>query len=216
MSRRSGRVAGVVHRSKKVNLDPPVLVSVERREGASLDTFSQPVVQSGYSGIRRSLDSLLAAGFLGRLFLASLPADEPNESAYSVLCEVFESLNRGIDARIAGLWGQQKLLDCLGLTPQLHACVECGAGEVVAFSAVEGGVLCAHCLGGGERMRLTSSELSLAKVLSALPLQELSVDLLDPEGVRLAGRIYKAQFQVHLDLSADYFKRVLPRRRVKE
>ena len=72
--------------------------------------------------------------------------------------------------------------------------------------------MCAGCLGQSESIRLSDSELSLARVLSLIPLQELSADLLDPEGVRLAGRIYKAQFQVHLELSSDYFKRVLPRR----
>lgn len=216
MSRRSGRVSGIVYRSKKVSLDPPVLASLERRKGATLDTFSQPVVQAGYSGIRRSLDSLLAAGFLGRLFLASLPSDGPNESAFLALCDIFESLNRGLDARIAGLWGQQKLLGCLGLAPQLHACVECEEEKVVGFSALEGGVLCAGCLGQNEAIRLSGPELSLAKVLSVIPLQGLSEDLLDPEGVRLAGRIYKAQFQVHLELSSDYFKRVLPRRGEKQ
>ena len=158
------------------------------------------------------MDSLLAAGFLGRLFLASLPSDEPNEPAFASLCEVFDSLNRGIDARIAGLWGQQRLLSCLGLAPQLYSCVECEEKNVVGFSALEGGVLCAGCLGRGENIRLSEPELSLARVLSVLPLQQLSVELLDPEGVSLAGRIYKAQFQTHLDLSADYFKRVLPKR----
>ena len=63
---------------------------------------------------------------------------------------------------------------------------------------------------------MSGPELSLAKVLSVIPLQGLSEDLLDPEGVRLAGRIYKAQFQVHLELSSDYFKRVLPRRGEKQ
>ncbi|MCA9777867.1 MAG: DNA repair protein RecO [Candidatus Eremiobacteraeota bacterium] len=211
LSRCAGRVAGVLRRSSRSILDPPVLVHLVRREGPGLDTFSQPVVQTGYSGIRRNLDSMLVAGFLGRLYLASLPQDEPNETVFEALCQVYEALGEGVDARACGLWGQSKLLDCLGLAPQLRGCVLCGLEPVFGFSAADGGVLCRSCF-QGNGFRVVEAELSLARLLRLASLRQVSSELLDPDAVRVAGKIYKAQFQTHLELSADYFKRVLPRK----
>ena len=164
-----------------------------------------------YSGLRRNLNSMLVAGFLGRLYLASVPQNESNEMVFEALCQVYDALSEGADARVCGLWGQNKLLDCLGLAPQLRGCVRCGSEPVFGFSAADGGVLCGSCF-QGKGFRVVEAELSLARLLSLASLQQVSSELLEPDSVRVAGKIYKAQFQTHLELSADYFKRVLPRK----
>ncbi|MFA7478998.1 MAG: DNA repair protein RecO [Vulcanimicrobiota bacterium] len=211
LSRTSGRVAGVIHRSRSFVPDPPILVQASRRSGPSLDTFSQPLVLNAYPGLRSSLEAMLVAGFLGRLFLGSLPEAEPNEGAFELLSGIYQALARQADPRACGLWGQSRLLELLGLAPQIEVCVLCGSSDLVAFSALEGGVLCGACF-SDNGFRLPEGELGLLRRLRLDSWQEVLMGGLPPGEVRTAGRVFKSQLQVHLGLSDDYFKRVLPKR----
>jgi DNA repair protein RecO len=212
LSRASGRLAGVIHHSRhSASLDAPVLVRLSSKSGGSLESFSQPVILKSYMGMRKSLQALLTAGFLGRLFLACLPEREPDEPVYDLLCELYDALNEGAEARVCGLWGQDKLLLSLGIAPHLSDCVLCQKPEVVGFSATEGGVLCHGCY-KGNGLLVRRQDLVLCGLLRERSWADVSVSDLTSSGVRLAGLIYKAQFQAHLEIASDYFKRVLPPR----
>jgi DNA repair protein RecO len=216
LSRASGRLAGIYQYSRRgVSLDPPVLVQLRLRSGSNLETFSQPVVRRSYSGLRKSLQALMTAGFLGRLFLGCLPEREPDEQVFDLLCELFDALNDGVEPRVCGLWGQERLLQSLGLAPHLADCVQCQGGSLAGFSPADGGVMCKKCYEGAG-VALQERELALCRLLRESTLLEVPVSELEPAGVRLAGRIFKAQFQTHLDLASDYFRRVLPPQKVGE
>lgn len=153
----------------------------------------------------------MAAGFLGRLFLGCLPEREPNERVFELLCELYDALDDGVGARLCGLWGQERLLQELGVAPHLKDCVLCGQTGVVGFSATEGGVLCSDCY-RSSGIGFVERDMTLIRELRERSLREVSKEALTAGGIRLAGRIFKAQFQTYLELSPDYFKRVLPPR----
>lgn len=69
---------------------------------------------------------------------------------------------------------QLKLLHVVGIAPQLGACVRCGTTDaLVAFSAIDGGVLCAGCRTAGDAM-LDAEVHGAAVELMRVPLAELA------------------------------------------
>jgi DNA repair protein RecO len=152
----------------------------------------------------------MTAGFLGRLFLASLPERVSDESIFALLLELFEALGQDVPPEVCGLWGQARLLAELGLTPELGLCLGCQSAEVAGFSALEGGVLCSQCY-SGHGFALTDSALGLCRSLCCRELAEFEA-LPSPRDMLVAGRLLKDQFLAHAGLSASYFKRVLPQR----
>lgn len=213
LSRASGHLVGVVQSSRQTaSLDAPVCLLLKRQSGKSLERFSQPIVQRSYSSMRRSLEALLAAGFLGRLFMGCMPEREADESIYDLLSHLYDALDEGEDARVCGLWGQDRLLQALGLAPHLDDCVLCQKKEVVGFSALEGGVLCPDCY-DGKGMVVNGQVLQWCRRLREASLRKLAADEMVPSNVRAAGLIFKAQFQTHLELGSTFFKRVLPPRK---
>lgn len=111
---------------------------------------------------------------------------EPNEQLYHLLRNFLDLLDStaarsGADAAGDEPRGsallvafQLKLLHVVGIAPQLGACVRCGdTSAIVAFSAPDGGVLCAGCRTAGDAM--LDAEVHAASVeLMRVPMAELS------------------------------------------
>lgn len=209
--RESGRFCAVVS-GRRGGFDPPVLVQARLSAGSGLSALSQLVTLRGFGPLKRDLSRLLAAGFLGRLFLAAMPEGEPDPSVYALLESLFCALDEGACPRRCGLLGQARLLLILGVAPELDACVQCGGSGLVAFQVSEGGTVCRSCYSGGG-LSLVPAELTLARALLGASLEELEKVDLEPLQTRLAGRIFKAHFVTHLGLSVDLFRRVLPPQR---
>ena len=214
IARHSGRVSAVVKGARRQSssqvgiLEPPVLLQVRFRQGASLDTLAQPVLQNAFLSLRRDLSRLLVAGFLGRLFLASLPQRNPEPEALELLLHLFEALGEGVSPQLCGFWGQERLLTLLGLSPELDLCVNCGSERVSGFSSQDGGVLCDGCY-RGKGFALPLSSRAICKRLRFEKLEELELSL-SPRDTRAVGRLYKEHFQAHVGLAANIFKRVIP------
>lgn len=213
IGRSSGRLSAVVRGQRRAKgggglLEPPVLLQVSLRPASGLCSLSQPVLVNGFSTLRRELPSLLAAGFLSRLFMASLAERSSEPEVFELLRHLFLTLGQGVPPAICGLWGQERLLTILGLSPVLEACAECRAVSVAGFSAADGGVLCAGCY-RGNGFSLSLDALAFCRRLRESELREFSV-LPNPAVIRSAGRLYKEHFQEHLGLGDHLFRRVLP------
>lgn len=214
IGRESGRLSAIVKGSRGRGsagiLEPPVLLQVRFRQGSSLDTLAQPVLQNAFLPLRRDLSRLLVAGFLGRLFVASLPERVPEPEALDLLLHLFESLGQGVSPQLCGFWGQERLLELLGLSPELDCCVLCGSEQVSGFSGIDGGVLCGACY-RGQGFALSDSSRTICQQLRFGALLDLKM-IFSPADTRAIGRLYKEHFQAHLGLPAQFFKRVIPQK----
>lgn len=210
----SGRLTAVAKGARRKGsaisglLEPPVHLEVRFRKGRGLDLLSQPTLLDSYSRVKRSLPALMTAGFLSRLFLASLADNDGDSGPYYLLQGLLERLAEGVEPALLGLWGQDRLLLLLGVGPNFDCCSGCGSPDVQGYAAAEGGVLCAQCY-GGEGFALPSPALSFARFLRV---QELGGEFPELTNVskRALGRLYKEHFQMHVGVGASYFKRVLP------
>ncbi|MCW2955892.1 MAG: recO [Thermoleophilia bacterium] len=110
---------------------------------------------------------------------------EPNESMFHLLRNFLDLLDStagrvGGDAedderRGAALLAafQLKLLHVVGIAPQLAACVRCGdTTALVAYSAADGGVVCAGCRTAGDQL-LDAATHEAAVTLMRIPLAEV-------------------------------------------
>lgn len=150
---------------------------------------------------------LAAAGFLGRLFLSSVPEKAGQGELFSLLEALFFALNAEVSPVACGLWGQERLLSFLGVAPELDCCLLCGTLEVAGFSATDGGVLCGACY-RGSGFAVSAKTLEACRTVRDLPLGSGEVDSAVLSEV---GRIYKEQFQAHLGVPDSVFRRVMPR-----
>ena len=216
VGRVTGRFSAVVKgRSGAGGFEAPALLRVKLMPGQSgMGVLSGPVLQHSYSSLRRSLDALMVAGFLGRLFLAVLPERMTEEAVYELLEQAFASLDRGRSPVLLALWAQDRLLCVLGLGPHLNSCLGCDSLRIVGFSGVSGGLLCDSCY-SGSGFAMSSEALSVCRSLRFQALEEFCSLSLSPEAVRSLGRLYKEQFIHHLGLSPSLFRRVLPVRAVR-
>jgi len=175
--------------------------------------LSQPTLLNAYGPVKGRLDRLLTAGFLSRLFAAALPSGDGEEGGFLLLRRLFDALSIGVSPRLCGLWGQGELLQLLGYNPHFDGCVGCGANEWERFSALQGGLLCSRCE-PGDGFLIEEAAVRFGRAVQCTSLEELA-EPAERSAWRGLGLAYKAQFQVHLELPGDLFKRVLPHRQEK-
>jgi DNA repair protein RecO len=217
LGREGGRFSAVVKGSRGGKsrlaglLEPPVELEGSIRAGASLEALSHLQLRRAFAPLRQHLEALLAAGFLCRLFLESLPDRSPAEGVYDLLGDLLEALSEGSPVVTAGLLGQGRLLAELGLEPEIDVCVSCGSPQVRGFSPPDGGMLCSSCY-AGSGFAVASSTLEGLRELRAAPLRGTAWPALEPAAVRAIGHIYKLQLQQHLGLPDRVFRPVLPKR----
>ena len=189
--------------------------------GAALETLSEGVAQL-YHKESRELQTL--AAFDVTELRRGLAADVGRFAGATALAEVilkmatpaplpaaYDAFIRGLDALAAAPAGQADavavrwlwlMVSVLGFAPQLDACVRDGntppASGTVAFSIVEGGVLCAGCAGLQPPTKLPSQAY---RDLVALNDAEGEVPRLDASHAAAHRRLVARFIRHHLDES---------------
>ncbi len=214
----SGRFSAVVKGSRKPRsrmsglLEPPVELHGALRPGPTLDGLSQLQLCRAFAGLRQSLEALLTAGFLARLFLEALPERSPIEGVYALYSELHERLIDGhAPVAMVALLAQSRLLQELGLEPELEGCLICGSEAVRGYSPRDGGLLCANCYAGSGFALSSAGLLALRELREVGPDDTLSA--FEVAVVRELGRVFKGQLQQHAGLSNRVFRPVLPKGR---
>ena len=193
-------------------LEPPVELEAVLRSGSgTLDSLSQPQLRRSFSALRRNLDGLLTAGFLGRLFTAGLPEHSPVEGIYDLFGFLLEALAGEGKPASVGLLAQDRLLLELGLACDWETCQSCGLARLDFFSPRDGGPVCHDCY-AGHGPAIEPTVLAGLRRLRATSLDG-GLPIFEPEVVRGMGRLLKLQLQQHLELSERVFRPVLPRPR---
>lgn len=149
---RIGAIAKGVRRSKSRfggRLEPFFRLELVLHEGrGDLATITSAETIEGYPSLRTRADSLDAAAKTADFVLRLLDERERNAPAYNLLVNMLGLLDADPRAarREVSLAFRAKMLLASGFSPELGACVHCGATEnLVAFSPSSGGVVCADC-----------------------------------------------------------------------
>ncbi|MBI5309791.1 MAG: DNA repair protein RecO [Actinobacteria bacterium] len=154
---RLGAIAKGVRRSKSRfggRLEPFFRLELILHEGrGDLATITSAETLDGYPRLRGRAASIDAAAKTGDFVLRLLDDRERNEPAFNLLANFLALLDADPHAsrREVGLSFRAKMLLAAGFSPELGACVQCGADEgIVAFSPSAGGVVCGDCREQGD------------------------------------------------------------------
>jgi DNA repair protein RecO (recombination protein O) len=172
MSRGHGKVRAVAKGVRKTKskfggrLEPTAHVALQLYEGRELDIVTQAESLDQFAAFRTDVDRFAGAS-------AMLEAVDQVAQEGEANIELYHLLLGGLRA-LAGPGGPLvvpafflKLLALEGLRPMLDRCVSCASGgddgvALVAFSDVDGGVLCVNCRRG---VALTPEALDLMRLV---------------------------------------------------
>ena len=170
---------------------------------------SAEVLRSFYR-IGEDVDKYMQGAYVLEFTEKVLAEEMPAPRLFDLLIEFFEVLEhrgRGIGTLVLAY--QTKLLQIMGLLPQLDTCVCCGqAKPAFAFSIKGGGIVCEECAGRPEISSdctlISCSKFDIVKVLNYFlvnPLKKLEHIALNEETGRLVQRLVREYAAYHLDIS---------------
>ncbi|KUG04335.1 dna recombination and repair protein reco [hydrocarbon metagenome] len=113
--------------------------------GRELDLITQGKLIEFYGNTREDMQRMLYAVYIMELLDKSLMERMPLRELYIHTLQVLEYMNQwGINPLIIRSF-ELKLLMCLGYTPLLDHCINCGSPRVTAFDMPEGSAICDEC-----------------------------------------------------------------------
>ena len=107
---------------------------------------TQGVLRESFYELRRDIKALMTATVLAEA-TAQVATAEPNPRLFALLVNALYSAMKGQDAMSVFVFFQFKLLDILGLRPELGQCVSCGAAAAPKLNLALGGAVCEACPG---------------------------------------------------------------------
>ncbi|MDD3089058.1 MAG: DNA repair protein RecO [Candidatus Omnitrophica bacterium] len=118
-----------------------------RKKKSNMDLITQCESLDFFLPVRKDIERLTYANYFIELVDNVTAANDPNERLYDSLAGSLRLLGTESSPKRASRIFELKILSALGLTPQVEACVLCGAlaqtGAV--FSAALGGLVCSEC-----------------------------------------------------------------------
>ena len=175
--RPKSRTAGPVDKLQLVQ----AVFSMRARSGlGQLIELSQ---RDALPGLRSRLDAFYAASYAAELVLMGTEDLDPHPGVFKMLRGLLRRLSRGGNSAILVYRFEVRLLDAIGLMPQLGVCVSCGRkrpsatqrpAEDVLFSPAAGGLVCRRCrTQGGEALTVGGKALDALAFLAAAGDDEL-------------------------------------------
>ncbi len=202
---RVGAIAKGVRKTKSrfgARLEPLSHVELMLHEGSGeLQTVTGAELLRSHHAVRE--DSYrLNVGLTGAEAMLRLFGEpEANERAFTALARFLDVLDETEprESRPAvdplALSFQLKLLWLAGYLPHLRSCVECGAEELVGFSARSGGAVCAAH--GAGALRLSREGIDGVELLLSTPLADAGAGALSDRARRDALAVIGASYEEH-------------------
>lgn len=143
-----------------------------------LPTVTEVDISDYFKEIRKDLLKMNYSLFL--LELASqVCRHDNNSSIYELLIGGLRKINEGYEASIITNIIEMKLLDNLGIMPNLDCCVNCGKkNNIITISSYRGGYLCSCC--SGDEYKYDIKTLKLIKLFCCVDINKISkIDVSD-------------------------------------
>lgn len=170
--------------------------------GRTFDVVTSSALEDPHLGLRNDLHSTAAAWYVVELVDRFIEGAADSHEAFRLLAQALSALDAGdaVPREVVTRWFELHLLEAMGFRPELHRCLECGAGiepDGNAFSPPGGGVVCPRCSHAAHGGRPVSTD--ALKVLRHLQRSPL-VGVL---GLRLAARLHReVERLLHATVSA--------------
>lgn len=118
-----------------------------RKKKRPLDLITGCETLDFFLPVRKEIERLTYANYYIELIDIVCNENDPNKHIFEVLRESLRFLSTGASARRVTRIFELKLLEALGLSPNLNSCIECSAREEKKyyFSVKSGGILCSKC-----------------------------------------------------------------------
>lgn len=151
------------------------LVYISRHAGLHLLTESS--LLNNFSAIRTDYHLMGKALTLAELSLAMAQAEQPSADVFALVLAALHQLKPGAPAELILLAFEAKLLQEMGVFPELETCVICGAvrsGQAPLLSIADGGRVCQACAPTAtDPAPVPPAALSLLARLRTFPLEKL-------------------------------------------
>jgi DNA repair protein RecO (recombination protein O) len=201
---RIGAIAKGVRKTKSrfgARLEPLSHVELLLHEGSGeLQTITGVELLRSHHAVRES-SYRLSGGLIGAEAMLRLFGEpEANERAFTALARFLDLLDDAADGGRPELEPlvlsfQLKLLWLAGYLPHLTNCVDCGATEIVGFSARSGGAVCgSHATGA---LHLSAEGLAAVEGLLSTPLSDAVAAPLSDRARRDALAVITSSYEEH-------------------
>ncbi len=172
-TREHGRVKGIVKGVRDARarfgstLEPFSLNEIlfyKRRKGGDLHLVTQVELVDDFPKVREDLERLSTASYCLELLSELVEPEEPHTELFELLKDTLGFLSSGASAKRAARIFEVKLLDLLGLMPEIRRCVFCHAPaeDPIYFNPAAGGIHCRDCAVKNKAL-LGSSSLLVSK-----------------------------------------------------
>lgn len=183
-----GRIRGVVKGARGTRgafgstLEPFSLNEIlfyRRRRGGDLHLVTNVELIDSFIGVREDLERLAAASYCIELLSELVEAEFDGPEIFDLLHDTLRFLAGGASPRRAARIFEVKLLDELGLMPEVKQCVRCRAEapEPAFFNPAFGGIVCQNCRksasGDGSGLPVSRGTLNFLDHVRRAPFTEL-------------------------------------------
>ena len=139
---------------------------------SGLSTLTEVDITDYFKEIRKDLLKMNYSLFLLEL-CSSVSKHDNDNNIYTMLISGLKKINEGYDASIITNIIEMKLLDNLGIRPNLDSCVVCGSKfDIVTISSYKGGYLCSKCIGDEHKYDLKT--LKILRMFSYVDIDGIS------------------------------------------
>jgi DNA repair protein RecO (recombination protein O) len=160
------------------SVEPFAELHLDLVRGRTFDVVTGVAIRRAFLRLRDELESAATAWYLAELADRSLEERHAAEPVYLLLRRAYELLDGGMAPARVARWYEMRLLDELGLRPEVDRCVECDrmleAEGSFRWVPPLGGALCERC--PGPPASVAGLSLEALKVLKAY--QRLDVEAL--------------------------------------
>ncbi|MGI5891577.1 MAG: DNA repair protein RecO [Bacillota bacterium] len=136
----------------------------------SLDIITQGQVIEPFLALRSDLERIAYASYIAELIDIGMPDNKANIDIFALLLAAFSLLEMHDDLPLVRHFFELRLLENMGLTPQLDHCMVCGRralGTYFFLSPFRGGLVCANCHTGQEGLISPGTVQVIRRLLSS-------------------------------------------------
>ena len=169
---------------------------------------SAEVVKSYYK-IGENVDKYMCSSFALELTEKVIPEDQPNPKIFNLIIDFFDAIeNREKRFETLVIAYEVKLLQSLGIMPEIKSCACCGAGgKHKVFSVADGGIICENCANNVAKETndtlIYEADFGIVDILeyfASKSLASFEKIALEEATARKVQRILKSYISYHLDV----------------
>ncbi|TDL82260.1 DNA repair protein RecO [Peribacillus frigoritolerans] len=153
------------------------------QKSSGLGGLQQGETISSMRGIREDIFLTAYASYAAELLDKSTEQNEPNPFLFELFSQTLQRLNEGVDPDVLLYIFEMKIVNVLGMYPQLDSCVNCSSKDgTFHFSIRENGFICHRCFETDPyRLQISQATAKLLRLFYYFDLERLGKVTVKPE-----------------------------------